>query len=111
MTVTRLGNAVCKIAVVGEKDQTAGVLVEAPDRVDALPVVQKVNDVIGIAAVRGALDTLRFVACKQNVLLLLRCFLPGNHHLLSRHHAVSRMRNHAVDGNLPGFHQTVRLAT
>ena len=109
MAVSSFCDPVCQVTVVREKDQPAGVLVKPSDRVYTLSVVQKIDDIIRITAVRSAFDPLRLIAREKDVLLLLLRFRSRNDHLLTRQNTIAGLRFHSVDRNLSRFDQPVGL--
>jgi len=106
------------VAVAGEQDQSLGVLVESPDREDALRVVDEVHDVAGHGLVGGAGDAHRLV--QRDVDRLLRGRRGGEDarldqlavhaYLVAFQRLGAGAHDFAVDGDATGDQPFVRFA-
>jgi hypothetical protein len=109
--VLRAQHAVDDVAVVRQQDQPLGILVEAPDRKDALAMPDEVHDVVRHLAVRRAFDADRLVEGQVEALRLCEERLAVDEHLVVVIDLRAEHRHRAIDADPAGLDPLVGFAS
>lgn len=108
--VARPQDLVDDIAVVGQKDEALGVFVEAPDGEEALRVIDKPDDVLGLFQVGGTYNTHGLIEGDVQRFGLGGQWAAVDVHRITREYAVARLSRLAVDGHAAIAHHGVYFA-
>ena len=99
MEVARAQDLVDYIAVIGQQNKTFRVLVESSDGEDPFIVADEIDDIVGIAAVGRADDTLRLIKGNEDQIFILGNESAFEGYLLSGLNPAAHQCFFAVNGN------------
>src|SRR5579859_4342026 len=110
MIVLGTEDLVDDIAIVRQKDQAFGVLVQTPDRENAFSVPDEIDDVVLDVGLGGAGHTDRLVEGNVNLLFLGAHGRAVDAYLIAINDSRTQCGDLAVAGNAAGLDPLVRLA-
>ena len=87
MTITAAQDLLHHLTLIGQKQKTLGILIEASDRIDTLRIIDIVDHVDNLLSVLGVCcctdNSTRFIKREKNLFLLLVNRLAVNGHTLT----------------------------
>ncbi len=104
-------NFVYQISLVGQKQKPFRLLVQSPDGINSLPIVNIVDDIVFFSFFCGAHNAPRLIKSKQNLFRLYVHRLAAKRNSHAVLHPVPAQGNPAVDCDISRLNFTVRFAT